>query len=77
MASFVAVVLVCLKSVSPDACNEATAVDYISNTVPNEMRCLTGWQETVAGSSLGNSLGTLTYVKTICRPAAERPPLDN
>lgn len=74
MASFVAIVLVCLKPVSPEACDEKTAVDYMSTTVSSELRCTMGWQEVIASTALREGIGTTTYLKTICRPVRERPP---
>ncbi|WP_147385871.1 hypothetical protein [Oleomonas cavernae] len=72
MASFVAIVLVCLKPVSPEACDEKTAVDYMSTTVSSELHCTMGWQEAIAGTTLRQGIGETTYLKTICRPVRAR-----
>jgi hypothetical protein len=66
---FVAVILVCLNSVSPGACNEKTAVDVLSNGVDSELACVMGWQDVIARSALGREVGKTAYVKTLCRRA--------
>ena len=67
MDSFAAIVLVCLKTVAPAACDEGNAVDVLSVRVANEIQCTVGWQEVIARSSLGEDVGTTTYLKTLCR----------
>lgn len=67
MATFSAIVLICLASVPQEDCNEKTAVDVLSIRVASEMGCAVGWQELLARSSLRESLGETAYLKTICR----------
>jgi len=67
MDGFAAIVLVCLKSVAPAACDEANAVDVLSTRVGNEIGCTLGWQEVIARSALGAEVGSETYLKTLCR----------
>ena len=67
MSSFVAVILICLNSVAPEACNETTAADVLSNGVANELSCVMGWQDVVARSALAHEIGKTAYVKTLCR----------
>jgi hypothetical protein len=67
MSTFMAIVLVCLSSVSPDACDEASAVEVRSTRVANEMGCVTGWQEIMARADAAGEIGRTTYLKTVCR----------
>ena len=67
MASFTAVVLVCLLPVQPDACDESTAIDVLSTNVASELGCATGWQEIIARGSLRDGLGEKFYLRTLCR----------
>ena len=67
MNTFTAIVLVCLSSVSPDACDESNAVEVRSTRVVNEMGCVTGWQEIMARADAAGEIGRTTYLKTICR----------
>jgi hypothetical protein len=70
---FVAVILICLNSVSPESCNETTAADVLSNGVENELSCVMGWQDVVARSALAGEIGKTAYVRTLCRRSgAER-----
>ncbi len=69
MHSFVAVILICLNTVAPEACNETTAADVLSNDVENELSCVMGWQDVVARSALAHDIGKTAYVKTPCRHA--------
>lgn len=62
-----AIVLVCLSSVSPDACDEASAVEVRSTRVANEMGCVTGWHEIMARADAAGEIGRTTYLKTVCR----------
>jgi hypothetical protein len=64
---FVAVILVCLNSVVPSACNEKTAVDVLSNGVESELSCVMGWQDVIARSALAHQVGKTAYVKSLCR----------
>lgn len=66
MNAFIAIILVCAKTVSVASCDESQAVDVLSTRVPNELGCATGWQEVMARSSLREDLDT-TYIKTVCR----------
>jgi hypothetical protein len=67
---FVAVILVCLNSAMPWACNDKTAVDMISNGVESELNWILGWQDFIAGSALAREVGKTAYVKTLCRRTA-------
>jgi hypothetical protein len=67
MQQFVAIVLICLKSVAPENCSEATAADVMSIPADSELTCTTGWQDIVARSALAGGIGTESYVKTVCR----------
>ena len=67
MASYTAIVFICLKSVAPSDCDERSAIDVLSASVESELRCTMGWQEVVARSSLRDGIGTTSYVKTVCR----------
>jgi hypothetical protein len=67
MSPFVAIILVCLNSVAPAACNETTAADVLSTAVENELSCVMGWQDVIARSALAADIGKSAYVKTLCR----------
>lgn len=71
MASYTAIVLICLKSVAPSDCTEKTAIDVLSAKVGSELRCTMGWQEIIARSSLRDGVGDTSYVKTVCRMTRE------
>ncbi len=75
MSTFTAIVLICLSSVSPDACDETNAVEVRSRHVANEMGCVTGWQEVMARAGADSEIGQMTYLKTICRRS--RPPTNS
>ena len=64
---FVAVILVCLDTVAPAACDETTAADVLSTPVENELSCVMGWQDVIARSALAADIGRTAYVKTLCR----------
>jgi hypothetical protein len=64
---FVAVILICLNTVPPEACDETTAADVLSNGVENELACVMGWQDVIARSALARQIGQTAYVKTLCR----------
>ncbi len=74
MSTFTAIILVCLLSLSPEACNEANAVEVRSTRVANELGCATGWQEIMARADAAGEIGRATYIKTLCRrsPASSR-----
>ncbi len=72
MASYVAIVMICLKPVSPEACDERTAIDYMATTVSSELKCTMGWQEVIAQTSMASHIGDTTYMKTVCRPLEAR-----
>ena len=72
MTPYVAVVLVCLMSIPPEACAEKNAVDSLSTVVPSELGCSRGWQEIIARGSLREGIGTELYVKSLCRPKFKR-----
>jgi hypothetical protein len=72
VASYTAIVFICLKSVAAADCNEHTAIDVLSASVASELRCTMGWQEVIARSSLRDGIGTTSYVKTVCR-IGDRP----
>ena len=67
MYKFAAVILICLNSVPPAACDETTAADVMSSGVANELGCVMGWQDDVARSALAREVGKTAYVKTLCR----------
>jgi hypothetical protein len=67
MNPFVAVILICLNTVAPEACDETTAADVLSTGVENELSCVMGWQDVVARSALATEIGRTAYVKTLCR----------
>lgn len=73
MSQFVAVILVCLNSVAPEACNETTAADVLSTLVENELSCAMGWQDVIARSALAADIGKSAYVKTLCRRRSSGP----
>ena len=72
MSPFVAVILICLNTIAPEACDETTAADVMSTGVANELSCALGWQDVVARSALAAEVGHTAYVKTLCRRAADR-----
>ena len=73
MNPFVAVILICLNTVVPEACDETTAADVLSAGVENELSCVMGWQDVVARSALAGKIGRTAYVKTLCRRADSDP----
>jgi hypothetical protein len=70
---FLAVILICLNSIAPEACDEKTAADVLSNTVDSELSCVMGWQDVVARSALASEIGKTAYVKTLCRRIGGSP----
>jgi hypothetical protein len=73
MQPYVAVVLVCLAATSREACDETTAVEVRAVRVESELRCTMGWQEIIARGG-DHEVGAGTYLKTVCRRAAEPAP---
>ena len=71
MNGFAAIVLVCLNTVPSDQCSEANAVDVLSTHVANELGCWIGWQEMMARMAGAHDIGSLTYVRTVCRRERE------
>lgn len=69
---FVAVLLVCLASLPPEGCTEATAIDVRSIVVDNELGCLSGWQELVAREDDAARSDAAVYLKTVCRRTRAR-----
>jgi hypothetical protein len=69
MNPFVAVILICLNAIAPEACDETTAADVLSTGVENELSCVMGWQDVVARSALAAEIGRTAYVRTLCRRA--------
>ena len=67
MSDFAAIILICIKSVTQDACDETNAVDVLSKRVSSELGCATGWQEVIARGALREGLASDTYIKTVCR----------
>jgi hypothetical protein len=67
MSPFIAIILICLKTVAPAACDETTAADVLSTGVENELSCVMGWQDVIARSALAHEIGKTAYVKTLCR----------
>jgi hypothetical protein len=43
-------ILICLNTVVPEACDERTADDVFSTRVERELSCVMGWQDVVACS---------------------------
>ena len=74
MDRFIAVILVCLNSVAPSACDETTASDVMSNEVRSELDCTSGWQEVIGRSALAGEIGRSAYVKTLCHRVRPPPP---
>ncbi len=72
MDRFIGVILICLNTVAPEACDEATAADVLANEVRSELDCTMGWQEVTSRSALRNEVGRTAYVKTLCRRVRER-----
>ena len=72
MSPFVAIILICLNTVAPAACDETTAADVLSTGVENELSCVMGWQDVVARSALAGEIGRTAYVKTLCRRPGAR-----
>jgi hypothetical protein len=70
MNPFTAVILICLNTVTPEACDETTAADVLATGVERELSCVMGWQDVVARSALGAEVGRTAYVKTLCRRRA-------
>ena len=70
MASYAAIVLICLTTTSRQACDERTAVEVRSIRVESELRCTVGWQEIIARAGGDHGVGSATYLKTICRRVA-------
>lgn len=74
MPGFQAIILVCLASVPPAACNEETASEIHSQHVANELGCLTGWQDVIARSAQAADMDDgQTYVRTLCRRSEPEP----
>jgi hypothetical protein len=73
MNPFVAVILICLNSIAPDACDETTAADVLATGVESEMNCVMGWQDVVARSAFAGEIGRTAYIKTLCRRANGEP----
>lgn len=74
MNGFAAIILVCLRSVATDACDETNAIDILSTRVASEMQCTMGWQEVIARGALRDGLGTDSYLKTVCRRLKDDAP---
>ena len=74
MDRFVAVILVCLDSVAPSACDETTAADVMSNEVNSELDCESGWQEVIGRSARAGEIGHGAYVKTLCHRIRQPEP---
>lgn len=72
MSGFAAIILVCLKTIAADACDETNAVDVLSTRVDSEIQCTWGWQEVIARGALRDGLGTETYLKTVCRRLSDK-----
>lgn len=67
MSDFAAIILICIKSVTQDACDETNALDVLSRRVSSELQCTMGWQEVIARGALREGLASDTYIKTVCR----------
>jgi hypothetical protein len=70
---FVAIILICLNTVAPAACDETTAADVLSTGVENELSCVMGWQDVVARSAFAADIGKTAYIKTLCRHRGGKP----
>ena len=66
LPEFAAILLVCLASLPPERCVEATAVEMRSIVVGNELGCTQGWQELIAREPQVAPREPV-YLKTICR----------
>jgi hypothetical protein len=64
VSDFAAIILICIKSVTQDACDETNAVDVLSKRVSSELGCAT---EVIARGALREGLASDTYIKTVCR----------
>jgi hypothetical protein len=74
MNEFIAIILICQVSLPPDRCTEDTARDVMSIRVDNELGCTSGWQDVVARTAFADDIGVGSYVKTLCRRAADEEP---
>jgi hypothetical protein len=74
MDKFLGIILICLSTVPPAACDEETALDVLAVTYRSELECLSGWQEVVGRSALRDGVGETTYVKTLCRRISRTEP---
>jgi hypothetical protein len=43
--------LICLNTVDPEACDERTAADVLSTGVESEFSCVMGWQDVACSGS--------------------------
>jgi hypothetical protein len=50
MNPFFAMLLICLNTVAPEACDERTAADVLSTGVESELSCAMGWRDVAASS---------------------------
>lgn len=71
---FAAVLLVCLASIPPESCTEATAVEVRSIVVEHELGCTSGWQELIAREPEGLRAEAASYLKTMCRRISPKAP---
>lgn len=67
MNGFIAIVYICALATPTESCDDASAQDVLQVRVQSEMGCMTGWQEVVARSAFGESIGQESYLKTRCR----------
>ena len=72
LPEFAAILLVCLASLPPERCMEATAVEMRSIVVGNELGCTQGWQELIAREPQA-APDEPVYLKTVCRRIKPRP----
>ncbi len=72
LTEFAAILLVCLASLPPERCVEATAVEVRSIVVGNELGCTQGWQELIAREPQA-ATGEPVYLKTVCRRIKPQP----
>lgn len=72
LPEFAAILLVCLASLPPERCVEATAVEVRSTPVGNELGCTQGWQELIAREPQA-APGEPVYLKTVCRRIEPQP----
>lgn len=74
---WIAIILICANSLAASDCTEQTALDVLTISVDNELRCSFGWEDVIARSAYGRDVGTTAYIRTKCRRAVvnDGPPV--